>query len=275
MGSMYINALNPNLPSRLMTPIEECIAVSHGLPDPNLVIQLTKKNYDFAPISGVQGVISVQHLQDLLKSGSPLLADDRQIRRHLLDESSDLEQLLEIVAEANPVLVTQRGEVIGLLTLSDLNKPAIRSALYSKFANFEKDLADLILRVYKQDEDSDAWNWQWIEKLSGDSQVKILGHWQLSKKKNVVVGPIVACTLTELLRILESTDKIRDIFGFKSRSKANEECGSLPDWRNSVMHPVRPLVTESKEVEQLLLAIRRMERLGEAIRKEISIETPF
>jgi hypothetical protein len=244
-----------------MTPIEACIRVNLGRPVPELVASLQGKNFEFAPISGIQGVVSVRHLQYLLEFGLPLLPDDPKVQKTLVDESIDLEQLLETIARENPVLVIHKDEVIGLLTLSDLNKHALRSVLYSRFASFEMELAALISRLCPN-------HLEWIDKLREDSQVKILGHWAQSQRKNVGVGPIVACTLTDLLHVVQSTKKIRDVFGLKSQKVAEDESGSLPSLRNSVMHPVKPLVTKSEDAERMVRSLRKMQRLAEALKNE-------
>jgi len=259
-----VDTLDTNLLCNLMTPMQGCVRVSLGPPDPSLIASITEKNFEFAPVWGIQGVVPVQHLQNLMESGSPLLPDDPQIRKNLLDESTDLERLLVTIARENPVLVINDREVIGLLTLSDLNKHALRSILYSRFATFEMDLAALILQFCEDD------HWEWIEKLKEDSQVRILGHWEQSKRKNVEASPIVACTLTDLLRVVASIERIRDVFGLTSQKLAESECGSLPSLRNCVMHPVRPLVTKSEDVKMILSSLRKMQRLEGALKEAMN-----
>ena len=263
MKTMHSEALHANLPSMLMTPIEECVAVSPGSLGPDLVDRLNRKSFDFAPVSGISGVVSVLRLQDLLISKQPLVPNDQEIRKNLLDESTDLEQLLDTIVVDNPTLVTHNREVIGLLTLADLNKPALRFVLYSRFATFEMELADFILHFYENDD-------SWIDKLKDDRQVQILGHYEQSKRKNVVVAHMVACTLTDLLNIVAKTKKMRDIFDLDDEKVAMSKFGSLIHWRNSVMHPVRPLITKPKDVKSIADTLRKMEQLGRALRKKTS-----
>jgi hypothetical protein len=61
---------------------------------------------------------------------------------------------------------------MGLLTMSDPNKPALRFVLYSQFATLEMALANLITRINQDDS-------HWIDKLKEDSQVRVLGHYEL------------------------------------------------------------------------------------------------
>ena len=261
MDFMPVDNRDLNLLNRLMTPINACIRVGLGPPQPELIAYLQGKNLEYSPIVGVRGVVSVRHLQYLLESGLPLLSDDPKVQTTLVDGSIDLEHLLETIARENPVLVTDNCDVVGLLTIADLNKHALRSVLYSRFASFEIELAGLISRLCPN-------HLEWIDKLGEDSQVKILGHWAQSQRKNVDVGPIVACTLTELLKVMQSTKKLRDVFGFKSQKVAEDESASLPSLRNSVMHPVKPLVTKSEDVERMLRSLRRIQRLAEALKNE-------
>ena len=257
-----METLIPNLANSLMTPLKECIGVSTGSVDADTVSRLREKSFDFAPVLDVNGLVSVQHLKDLHERKSPLLLNDPHIRKDVLDEGAELEKLLMTMANEGPVLVTRTQTVIGLLTMSDLNKPALRFVLYSQFATLEMELANLITRVYQDDI-------HWIDKLKEESQVRVLGHYEQSKRKNVVVAHIVACTLTDLLNVAVATEKIRDFFGFKNRKEAEEKCFSLIAWRNSVMHPVKPMVTKPEDVGSMLRSVQKVRWLGAALDEEL------
>jgi hypothetical protein len=91
--------------------------------------------------------------------------------------------------------------------------------------------------------------------------VHVLGYWEITKRKNINIGALEACTLTQLIRIVSSLEKVRVAFGFKSRTAADEMCSSLPTLRNKVMHPVRPIVGTSDEIAALVSSIDKLERV--------------
>lgn len=239
---------------RLMTPLRMCVSVHPGPVDVEIVVILKQHDFEHTPVLDVPGTVRTSYLEQLLAAGAPLSPDDPAITKILLDAGTELEQALETVAVENAVLVVHNGSLAGLLTLSDLNKHALRSVLYAFFANLEVDLAETISRLCPDP-------WEWIPQLPEDQQVHVIGYWEVTKRKGVDIGPLAGCTLTQLLKTIASIEKLRQEFGFKNRKAAEEVCGSLPMLRNSVMHPVRPLVTKPEDVQQIVRSIRNLNHL--------------
>ena len=103
--------------------------------------------------------------------------------------------------------------------------------------------------------------WEWITLLGEDQQVRILGYWELTKRRNVDIGPIAATTLTNLLTIVGKSPRLHTVFGFQSRKKFDKYAGKLPEFRNRIMHPVRPLVLDQRDVNDLYVVLRFLEKL--------------
>src|SRR5262249_18463014 len=135
-------------------------------------------------------------------------------------------------------------EYIGLITISDLNRHAFRSVIYTVMADLEAALARLVEHEF-------ADPWDWIRLVAEDHQAIVLGNWELAKRKGVDVGPIAATTLTNVLTIAAKSQHLRDLLGFKSRGQIDDAVGGLPDVRNRVMHPVRPIVLGAADVDDL------------------------
>lgn len=239
---------------RLVTPLEECVSVKLGPVDAESIETLKRRDFDYATVPDVPGVISVSYLEQLLGANSPLVREDAAINRKLLPSTADLEQILDAVAADPAILAVDEGRLAGLLTLSDLNKHSLRSLLYASLANLEVELADMIRRLCPDP-------WEWIPQLTEDQQVQVLGYWEVTKRKNIDIGPVAACTLTQLLRLITMIEKLRREFGFKSRTSAEDVCNSLPLLRNTVMHPVRPLVGKSEDVTHLIRSIGKLSYL--------------
>ena len=103
--------------------------------------------------------------------------------------------------------------------------------------------------------------------MTEEHQVSVIGYWEVAKRRNIDIGPLGACTLTQLLRIVTMLERLRREFGFKSRGAAEEICNSLPALRNTVRHPIRPLVGKPDDIRQLLKSMGKLEYLTKAIRQ--------
>ena len=111
--------------------------------------------------------------------------------------------------------------------------------------------------------------WHWIQILGENHQVSVLGYRELSKKRGVDVGPIAATTLAQLLNVVARTKELLQELGYKSRSEFEDNLGYVPELRNCVMHPVRPLMLSTSEVTKVrntVLAVIELYRKVEAIR---------
>jgi hypothetical protein len=120
------------------------------------------------------------------------------------------------------------------------------------------DLATLVKREF-------ADPWDWIERLDERSQPQVLGYWELAKRKGVDVGPVAATTLSQLLGVVAKRKDLLQRLGFASRNAFEEETGSIPDTRNKVMHPVRPLVLNQEEVRKVRDAVLCVSSLTEQL----------
>jgi len=244
----------------IATPLAECLCFALGPVDPQVIASLEEGRYDQAPVvdqAGIPiGILPVGAAKGLLSQSSPLRSTDPEILHGCIETNASLNQLLGALEEADAVLLrdTDDADYHGLLTLSDLNRHGFRSVLYGVLAELEAVLARMV-------EISFTNPWDWLEKLNEDAQVRLLGSWQLAQRRNVDIGPLASCTLTELLRITATFEGLRLAAGFRARAQFDKAFGSLPDLRNRVMHPVRPLILKRADVESLnqtMAAVRQL-----------------
>src|ERR1051326_3778875 len=233
----------------LMVALPECITVSLETLSEDTVGNLEQHRFDDAPVmrSGqVVGIASTRELRRRLSEGLPLTEDGYRPaggETVILADAADTvpaDILLKQLATNRSMLVARgtslgRPEVVGFITVSDLNRHAMRSSLYDALAVLESALARLIERRY-----SDVW--EWVRYLNEEAQVRVLGYWELTRRQELDVGPIAATTLTYLLHVLASDRGLLTALGYTSKAKFEAAAGHIPRLRNSVMHPVRPLV---------------------------------
>jgi hypothetical protein len=224
------------------------------------------------PASGrLWGLASTDYLRKLYNSGVSLQEDDPQITDEdkllRIGSSQNIYQLLNRLRTQHAVIVVQESDAtelghtefcLGLFTISDLNRRQIRSILYRLLSVAELGLAQLI-----ESEINDPW--EWLPLLSEENQVRVLGYWELSKRRGVDIGPLAALTLTQLLTIAAKTERLRERIGFKSRTDIDREAGRVPEFRNRIMHPVRPLILGLEDVEMAYRAARFLEHLRNAL----------
>lgn len=261
----------------IATPIEHCVCVALGPLDPDVVARLKASQFDQAPVvaeRSLLGIIETTHAEKLLAAGLPLLESDEALVWTEIGPRTSIDYLLEVLAERRATLIVEEGDVeghhlgrcAGLVTISDLNRHEFRRALYALLAELEAQLARLLQRCTPDHRD-------WLKSLREDQQARLLGYWELSKIRGVDIGVLAASTLTELLKIAGVLPAVRGLLGFPSRNKFDEFVGALPDVRNKIMHPVRPLVLGREEVAALRPPITAMAYLIERL-TELERTTP-
>jgi hypothetical protein len=255
----------------LLIPWEKCHGVKLGLVDHKAVQVMEERDYEFAPVfqpvqsgTAVIGLIPRPRLKHLLDTAFELRSDDHSICRPEIYNHPGLDTLLEAVASNPAALVVEPAgddvAPLGLLTRSDLNKHPFRSVIYSLLANLEMKLASLVEESFED-------HWDWVSHLNEDKQARVIGYWELSKRRGVDVGPVGATTLTEMFTVVAKTDRLRGILGYTSRKSFDDAVGRIPDLRNQIMHPVRPLITDVESIvklkEDTTTILLLMERLKE------------
>lgn len=246
------------------TPIESCVYVRLGEIEASTVDVLVQSQHDQAVVKdkddAVVGIVETEHLQHLLENRVILTETDEKLFRTEVDASLSLMEVLTTLADSRAALVVKENGgkdpvELGLITISDLNRHTFRAMLYSLLVKLETELALLIERSF-------ANPWDWISLLNEDTQAAILGYWELSKRRNVDIGPVAATTLSQLINVLEK-GKLVGRLGFASGNQFGKSSGSIPKLRNSVMHPIRPLITDMDSVKKVKETVELIIRLTE------------
>ncbi len=245
----------------LCVPLDRCISVKVGRVDSVVLAELHKRKYDQAPVynadGSLLGIISTERLRAVHDSGGLISETDAEVRDegHFLYTGPFLtvDRLLAALSGRRAVFVVRESSATedsyvqtnyGLLTVSDLNRHALRGALYAILSELESGLASVIDAHFHEP-------WDWIKSLGESHQVSVLGYWELSKKRDVDVGPIAATTLSQLLNVVARSKELRQELGYKSRKEFDSNLGSVPELRNCVMHPVKPLVLSASDITKV------------------------
>ena len=113
--------------------------------------------------------------------------------------------------------------------------------------------------------------WEWLGRLNEESQVRILGFWELSKRMGVDIGPVAATMLPQLFNIVGRTKPLLDLLGYK-RVEFESVTGRIAKLRNCVMHPVRPLILGWEDVQKVRSTFALLKTLRGRLRRALSTE---
>jgi hypothetical protein len=252
----------------ISTPLDQCVVLEPGPLDTRVVAELRRRDFGQAPVingSGMPlGVIETRVAEKMLESGQHLSETDQSIIRLRLPMIPSVEVVLDGLSKARGLVVAEESNSYrGLLTVSDLNRHRFRAVLYGAFAELESLLARLIDVSY-------ADHSLWLDQLRGEVRERLDSYWAESKQRGVDIGPQAGCTLTELIEVVRFSDSLRTDLGFKSKSHYDRQTGRLPEYRNRVMHPVRPLVFGRVEVSRLNSVLKEVRTMSEAARQVLA-----
>ncbi len=186
--------------------------------------------YDYLPVSSDGRIVGLLPLSEF-RAGStdPGLTAEGAMR--LLDQSiliaSDSGVLRYIEeAEASPCrLVLRHSRIDGIVTISDLQKLAVRPALFVLVTHLELLMAAAI-RTQFQDRQDDEWL-----ALVGERRTCVEIEWQRLKADGLEIDRIAATQFADKRQIIVKSKLIRC-----SRTAAEREFGSIEDLRNGLAH---------------------------------------
>ena len=281
----FLNAWSPDecVPLRVRTTIAHCVCVQPGSIPKELLSALDTKCYDQAPVYDPDsrmywGLAYASYLRKLAREDRDLNADDPHVcdanKEFRVGAHTSIYQLVHKLLDEQAVIVIRESDVteygnvesiLGLFTIGDLNRHEIRSLLYRLFSDVESGLAKLVERGVLEP-------WDWIKLLGEEQQVRVLGYWELAKRRDVDIGPIAATTLANLLTIVAKSPNLRTVLGFNSRKDFEKHAGKLPEFRNRLMHPVRPLILGQPDVKDLYIVMRFLESLKNRVMESAKSE---
>jgi len=242
----------------IYTPINDCEGVHLGPVDSKVVERLARRRFDQVPVIGengrVHGIIGIDELRRLCERGERLTIENMAIERTTIREELSFAQLLEAFQKRKAILVTSIGTdttTRGLLTISDLNKPRLRTHIYPLLVEIESKLAEIISHHYDDP-------FEWLPHLAENEQVQVVGNWQLAQKRSTDLNPVHYCTITALIRVVSAESVLWKLLGYASRKDGEKELSTLPALRNIVMHPVRMLIRDVNDLNRSTLFLQNV-----------------
>jgi len=173
-----------------------------------------------------------------------------------LDIAATLPEVIDRLVLQPAHLVGHGEAVVGLIHRSDLNKHAVRVALYTKITLLEMGLARIVEEHLHMDD--------WIGCLRETSQIKVLGRREVDRLKNNEISTIQYVDLSDLVDIVGKTN-LWEKLSYPSKKRWEKEAKGLVELRHSIMHPVRSLVFDEESLADLRSREERLRNLIERL----------
>ncbi|MFZ2878864.1 MAG: hypothetical protein WA009_04940 [Phototrophicaceae bacterium] len=240
--------------SDIMTPEDQLTCWCPDADNRDEVIRIAlDEGYTFVPVRLGDNVTSIVRVRGLTrrKTAPPLTHE------WLISADTPILRLIGLLVRnpERPFLVLRGSEIVGLVDTADLNNTKARASLYLLMAHFEAELVRLVRKqVGSETEDFGAL-------LSRERLERLIEEQMEAKKRDVNLSLIHHLYLTDLTTIVARSKRLREVFGFTSRSKAEEQLSFTPI-RNPLSHQNSPVVSKRSDIIDLNEAVDRLIHLS-------------
>ena len=222
------------------------------------VSRSAEQQYDYLPVTDDEGseIVGLLHSVDFVRNSSCTGFVEKHFRplseRDMIGANASI---LDFIKEADSKpcrLIVSGDKIVGLVTLSDLQKLPVRAALFALITGLELTMAKAIRKKYKKDED-------WLQLLSkcrqekinkevekskqGDAFVNALLFTQFCDKRDIIIKSFPFSRKKELRSQLKDIEKLRDRL-----AHANEYAAAQTEAKN-VCKVVRDLLEIREKVK--------------------------
>ena len=194
------------------------------------------EEFDYIPVrskNSIVGVLNAKNLRDSKDTIDSVNLTIEQLDEPIfkkLDESILISINGDIISflkdsDISPFrLVLDGTEISGIVTISDLQKLAVRSVLSSLLNYLEILMAESIRKKCPDDND-------WMSKLDNRKQTKINKRWTDLKASNMAIDKLTATELSDKISIVKELEIIPS-----RRDEVGENLEDIQKFRNSVSH---------------------------------------
>ncbi len=144
-----------------------------------------------------------------------------------IDENTSLVHLLQILEGTEFKYVTRDGQIVGIVTRSDLNKPIPRTYLFGVVSLVELHINFWINYYYPND--------TWLQALNEDRQAKVQETIELRRGSSDYLAVVECAQLCDKKEILRNTPEFIARFGF-SKTNFKNFLEKLEVVRNEIAH---------------------------------------
>lgn len=243
------------------------------------VVMHTTENYDYLPVTAEEGgrIVGLFHAVDFTDKSEGRVREHcrPQSEEHLIGADASILDFIR-QADCRPCrLVVSGTGIVGLVTLSDLQKLPVRAALFALVAGLEISMAEAIERSYPAPDD-------WLRHLSPSRRQKIREEIDKSKDRDGFVDELLFtqfCDKRDILTRLPCLsrrkkslrDRLKRIEKLRNRLVHANDYAATPEEARNVCDVVRSLLELRQEIESAISSAsagsdsERLERLRQAV----------
>ena len=196
-----------------------------------LLADASYAQFDYLPVRSEGRIVGLLPLGKFRAAPIDPLGLTAESAMHSLDQSilitsgSSVLRYIE-EAEASPCrLVIRDTQIAGIVTISDLQKLAVRPALFVLITHLELLMAAVIREHFRERPDED-----WLVKL-GDRRDRVEHNWQKLKADGLEIDLIAATQFADKRQILVKSGLFQC-----SRTRVEHEFGAIEDLRDGLAH---------------------------------------
>jgi len=235
----------------IMTPSKELLTWDGETP--LIEIQRKAQEYKFDTIPMLENGI----INSFLKNGSdvvqPMTCD------WLVARDTPIPKIVSLFVSGNKrsLFIISGQDIVGLVTPADLNKLPARTYFYNLIAALE-------ITITEQIQEQKLTHHEIFTLLGKDTkrQKEILKMLEDSDLKLDIVHTLY---LPEMVKIIRKNEQVRKRLGFSSGENVKNQIGGLVEFRNTIMHPTKPILSDETGIQDLNKYINRIQALLEQI----------
>jgi CBS domain-containing protein len=196
-----------------------------------LIADARYAQFDYLPVRSEDRIVGLLPLGEFRAAPIDPLGLTAESVMHSLDQSILITSGSSVLcyieeAEASPCrLVIRHTRIAGIVTISDLQKLAVRPALFVLVTHLELLMAAAIRARFRDRPDED-----WLVKL-GDRRDRVEQNWQKLKADGLEIDLIAATQFADKRQILIKSGLLQC-----SRTRAEREFGAIENLRDGLAH---------------------------------------
>ena len=225
----------------------------------SVVSRSAEQRYDYLPVTDDEGskIVGLLHTVDFVQDSSCI----GLVREHFRPLSEgDLiganASILDFIKDADSKpcrLIVSESEILGLVTLSDLQRLPVRAALFALITGLELTMAEAIRKKYEPDKD-------WLRLLGECRQEKINKEVEKSKQGDAFVNALL------FTQFCDKRDILIDSFSFSlSRTKLRRQLEDIQELRDNLAHANEYAATRT-DAKNVCGVVRDLLKLREEIK---------
>lgn len=176
-----------------------------------------------------------------------------------IQADASYKDLLARISESPFLFVIKDDQVVGLITLADLNARSFRLWLYEHHFSLETALIDFLAGTLNEEKII-----VYLEKKSQNRKDKceadMFARYQTDKSKDIDCRVTEYLFFPDLINLIAS-NHLFNLLKEKSRTSFEKKYGPINDLRTGIMHPAKSIISSHLSPRRVLELVQRCENL--------------